>query len=179
MTSDKLDTPRCDNVALTIGGHRFNAPVDGVYETGQLAAKEAAGTVDGLIALDIFAGRTVTLDFAGGRIILETPDSALQRMARGPSCRRASARTSQAARPPFTSTCRARSERSNLSSTAATAARSSSARPMRPRSASIRDKGPVRGKIDIGRGIAAEGMIFPAGITLDGNLGMPFPRIIW
>jgi Aspartyl protease len=174
MTGDKLDTPRCDNVAVLIGGHRFNSPVAGVYETGQLAAKEAAGTVDGLIALDIFAGRTVTLDFAGGRIILETPESARARMAKG---------TELPARLGKDISGRATAVYIDVPSKIGTLEFELDSgnggtilvgKTYAPALGFDPDKGPVRGKIDLGPGIAAEGVIFPAGITLDGNLGMPF-----
>src|SRR5689334_19574666 len=32
MTGDKLEAPRCDDLALTIGGHAFTVPVAGVYQ---------------------------------------------------------------------------------------------------------------------------------------------------
>lgn len=174
MTGDKLDTPRCDNVAVTIGGHRFNAPVVGVYETGQLAAKEAAGTVDGLIALDIFAGRTITLDFAGGRIILETPDSARDRQAKGIELPARLGRDISGRAiavyvdvPSRLGTLAFELDSGNGGTilVGKTYARALGFDP---------NKGPVPGKFDIGHGITAQGMIFPAGITLDGNLGMPF-----
>jgi len=174
MTGDKLDTPRCDNVALSIGGHRFNAPVVGVYETGQLAAREAAGTVDGLIALDIFAGRTVTLDFAGGRIILETPESAHQcqlqgtelpaRLGRDISGRAIAVYVDV---PSKLGTLAFELDSGNGGTilVGKTYARALGFDP---------DGGPVPGKLAVGHGITAQGLIFPAGITLDGNLGMPF-----
>jgi len=62
MTGDKLEAPRCDDVPLTIGGHRFTIPTAGVYQVGEFNAKGV--TVDGLVALDIFEGRTITMDFA-------------------------------------------------------------------------------------------------------------------
>ena len=175
MTGDKLDTPRCDNVAVTIGGHRLICRSAGVYETGQLAAKEAAGTVDGLIALDIFAGRTVMLDFAGGRMILETPESARARMAKG---------TELPARLEKDISGRATAVYIDVPSKIGTLEFELDSgnggtilvgKTLRlPRSVSTLTRDPVRGKIDLGPGIAAEGVIFPAGITLDGNLGMPF-----
>jgi hypothetical protein len=36
------------------------------------------------------------------------------------------------------------------------------------------DKGPRLGSFAVGRDITASGFVMPAGITLDGNLGMPF-----
>jgi len=174
MTGDKVDTPRCDDVAVTIAGHRFNVPVAGVYETGQLAAKEAAGTIDGLLALDIFAGRTVTLDFAGGRIILETADSARKRVAKATELParlgrdvsgRAIAVYVDVPSPLGTLEFELDSGNGGTILVGKPYARAFGFDP---------DKGPVRGKLNMGRGVVTEGVIFPAGITLDGNLGMPF-----
>src|SRR5437868_1486200 len=80
MTGDKLEASRCDDVALTIGGHRFNVPIAGVYQVGEFNAKGV--TVDGLLALDLFAGKTISIDFAGQRLIVETPHTAAARIAR-------------------------------------------------------------------------------------------------
>jgi hypothetical protein len=174
MTGDKLDAPRCDNVDLKIDGQPFRVPVAGVYETGQLAAKEAANSVDGLIALDIFAGRTITLDFAGGRIFLETPDSARDRQANGIELParlgkdvsgRATAVYVDVPSPLGTLEFELDSGNGGTILVAKPYARALGFDP---------DKGPVHGSLNLGRGVVAEGVIFPAGITLDGNLGMPF-----
>jgi len=174
MTEDKLDTPRCDNLPVVIDGHKFTIPVAGVYEVGQLNAKEAANTIDGLIALDIFAGRTVTLDFAGGRIILETPDSALARERNGTEMparigRELSGRAVEIYIdvPSKMGTLEFQFDSGNggtilVNKTYAAALGIDPA------------KGPQQGRVELGKGIVAEGLIFPADVTLDGNLGMPF-----
>lgn len=42
-------------------------------------AKDAE-PIEGLLALDVFDGRTVTLDFAGGALYVESPESAARRI---------------------------------------------------------------------------------------------------
>lgn len=174
MTGDKLDTPRCDKIPLTIDGHAFTIPVAGVYETGQLAAKDAAKTVDGLLALDIFEGKTVTFDFAGGKIIVETSRSARERartatelparLARELSGR-ALAMELDVPTPMGTLEFEIDSGNGGTILVGKPYARHFGIDP---------DKGPQHGKVALGSGIVAEGLVFPADITLDGNLGMPF-----
>src|SRR5436305_3894735 len=46
MTGDKLVTPRCDNVKLSIGGKPIMIPLAGVADLGELNAKGV--TIDGM-----------------------------------------------------------------------------------------------------------------------------------
>jgi hypothetical protein len=174
MTGDKLDTPRCDNVPVVISGQQFNIPAAGIYDTGELTAKDAANSIDGLIALDIFAGRIVTLDFAGGRIIIETPQSALERERHAIALparlgSELSGRTTDVYVdvPSAVGTLAFQLDSGNGGTILV-------GKPYARTLGFDPDKGPQRGKFDVGQGITAEGLIFPADITLDGNLGMPF-----
>lgn len=172
MTGEKLEAPRCDDVAVAIGGHDFTIPVAGVYEVGEFNAKGV--TVDGLIALDLFEGRTVTLDFAGLRLIVETPESAATRVA---SATELPARlVREAGGYSLTVDVQVPSKVGHLgfeldSGNGGTIL---VAKPYAAVFGFDPDKGPQQGKLPVGKGIEAEGVIFPAGITLDGNLGMPF-----
>ena len=80
MTGKKLSMQRCDDLSFSVDGHRLRAPVAGVMQVAGLFAADAP-PIEGLLALDVFAGRTVTLDFAGGKLYVETPASAAQRVA--------------------------------------------------------------------------------------------------
>lgn len=80
MTGRKLDMQRCDDLAFTIDGHRMQVPAAGVMQVAELFAKDAP-PIEGLLGLDAFSGQTITLDFAGGRLYIETPASAAQRVA--------------------------------------------------------------------------------------------------
>lgn len=174
MTSDRLESGRCDNVRLMIGGHRFTAPVVGVYDVGPLNTKTEKVQIDGLLALDIFNGRTITLDFAGGRIVLETPDSARARTAQA---------TELPARIGRDLSGRATAVYLDVPSKVGTlefeldSGNGGTLLIAKPYAAAFGfdpDKGPRIGSFDIGKGLAASGFVMPAGITLDGNLGMPF-----
>jgi hypothetical protein len=172
MTGEKLEEPRCDDVAVKIGGHDFTIPVAGVYQVGEFNAKGV--TIDGLIALDLFEGRTITLDFAGLKVIVETPESAAARVAGATELPARLVR--EAGGYSLTIDVQVPSKVGHLgfeldSGNGGTIL---VAKPYAATFGFDPDKGPQQGRFEIGKGIAAEGLIFPAGITLDGNLGMPF-----
>ena len=172
MTGEKLETPRCDNVALTIEGKSFNIPVAGVYQVGEFAAQGV--TVDGLIALDIFQGRTVTFDFAGKQLIIETRQSAKARERKG---------TELPAKLGRELSGRAITAYVDVPSPYGPLAfeidsgNGGTLLIGKPYAASFgfdHAQGPRLGTIPIGRGVVASGFVMPADIILDGNLGMPF-----
>ncbi|HWE45252.1 MAG TPA: aspartyl protease family protein [Caulobacteraceae bacterium] len=80
MRGDRVDTPRCDGVAIDVQGVALHAPTAGVFDIGKLLPKDAP-PLAGSVALDSFAGRIVTLDLAHKRLIVETPASARARTA--------------------------------------------------------------------------------------------------
>ena len=82
MRGDRIDTPRCDDVRLNAAGVPLIAPTTGVIDFSILLPKDAP-TLDGSVALDAFAGRAVTLDLAGRRLIVETPKSLKARARQG------------------------------------------------------------------------------------------------
>jgi hypothetical protein len=82
MRGDRVDAPRCDDVGLTAAGVPLKAPTAGVIDFSTLLPKDAP-PLDGSVALDAFAGRAVTLDLAGRRLIVETPDSLKVRARQG------------------------------------------------------------------------------------------------
>ena len=79
MMGERLDTPRCDNVDIAVGGTTLHLPVAGVLDIAALIASDAE-PVEGSIALDAFAGRTITIDFPGKRLLIESPDSLRERI---------------------------------------------------------------------------------------------------
>lgn len=79
MMGDRLDMPRCDDVPLRLGDRTYRLPVTGVLDIAALIAKDAA-PLEGSIALDAFAGKTITIDFPAMRLIVESADSLRQRI---------------------------------------------------------------------------------------------------
>lgn len=172
MTGDKLEAPRCDDVAIKIGGHKFVAARTGVYQVGEFNAKGV--TVDGLLALDVFEGKTITIDFASLKLIVETPESAADRTkgaiempARVIREMGGYAITMDVQVPSKVGPLGFELDSGN-GGTLLIAKPYASAFGFNP------DGGPVMGKFPIGKGVVASGFVMPAGITLDGNLGMPF-----
>ena len=80
MRGDRLDLPRCDNVNAQIEGHALNIAEAGVWDFSNMLPKDAP-PLDGSVALDAFAGKVISLDLAGNRLIVETPASAKARTA--------------------------------------------------------------------------------------------------
>lgn len=172
MTGDKLEAPRCDNVALAIDGHDLTIPVAGVYQVGEFNAKGV--TIDGLLALDVFAGRAITFDFAAKRLILETPESLAEREAEGTELPIKVVREIGGhgitidVQVPSTMGPLGFELDSGNGGTLLIAKPYAAAFGFDP------VKGPGMGEFEIGKGTVASGFIMPADITLDGNLGMPF-----
>jgi hypothetical protein len=85
MMGDRLDASRCDDVPVVLpqasGGTRtYRAPVTAVVDVTSFLP-EGAAPVEGSIALDLFAGKTITIDFPAQRLIVESPQSLQARIA--------------------------------------------------------------------------------------------------
>ena len=74
MRGDRVDLARCDKVTIDAAGVTLAPPTVGVFDFSKLLPPDAP-TLQGSVALDAFAGRAVTLDLGGQRLIVETPDS--------------------------------------------------------------------------------------------------------
>jgi len=79
MRGDRVDAQRCDHVQVDIDHLHVNIPMVTVFDFSKLLPK-GAPPLSGSLALDAFAGEIVTLDLAGGRLIVETPASAKARV---------------------------------------------------------------------------------------------------
>jgi hypothetical protein len=172
MTGDKLEAPRCDNVALRIGGRSFNVPVAGVYQVGEFNAKGV--TIDGLLALDVFAGRTITMDFAGQRLIVETPETAAARVRTGTELPAKLVREVGGNGLAVDIQVPSPMGPLGFQLDSGNGGTLLIAKPYAAAFGFDPDKGPRIDSFPVGKGITASGLIMPAGITLDGNLGMPF-----
>ena len=80
MTGERLDSPRCDGQEFRIEGAVFKAPSIGVFDIMALMGK-GAPQLDGSVGLDIFAGKTITLDPVHHQIIVESAASLAERTA--------------------------------------------------------------------------------------------------
>lgn len=81
MMGDRLDTPHVDGLEFRTGSLRLKAATVGVLDIMTLYPKDAA-PVDGSLALDLFDGRAITLDFAARKLIVESPESLKARIAK-------------------------------------------------------------------------------------------------
>jgi len=172
MTGDKLEAPRCDDVAIKIGGHTFVAPTAGVYQVGEFNAKGV--TVDGLLALDVFEGKTITIDFAGLKLIVETPESAAQRIEGATEVPARMIREMGGYAITIDAQVPSKVGHLGFEIDSGNGGTLLIAKPYASVFGFDPDKGPKMGSFPIGKGIEASGLVMPAGITLDGNLGMPF-----
>ncbi len=78
-TGERLDTPRCDDLRLSMGGRPFTIPIASLLDLSPFIAP-GVPTLSGLIGLDAFAGRTITIRPLAHEIIVETPSSLQHRI---------------------------------------------------------------------------------------------------
>ncbi len=79
-TGERMDTPRCDDVRLTIGGRKFLVPTASVLDLKRLVAPQMP-SLAGLLALDVFAGQVITIRPVAHEVVVETSSSLQQRIA--------------------------------------------------------------------------------------------------
>ncbi|MDB5705432.1 MAG: hypothetical protein JWN66_2548 [Sphingomonas bacterium] len=79
MMGARLDGPRCDGLTMRAGGLTLTPPVMGLIDMGKGNPNDAA--LDGMIALNLFEHRAVTIDFAAGKLTIESPNSLAKRTA--------------------------------------------------------------------------------------------------
>lgn len=79
MMGNRGDGPHCDDTMFKAGGLDFTAPIVGLIDMAKNNPKDAE--LDGIVGLNLFEGRTVTLDFAAGTIVVETDASRVARVA--------------------------------------------------------------------------------------------------
>lgn len=174
MTGVKLAMPRCDGLHFEAGGYPLTAPVAGVMRVAPLVAKDAA-PIEGLLALDVFAGKTITMDFAGGKLYVESADSAKQRIAHA---RELPVRLSHEVQglalavnlevPTPKGIARFELDSGN-GGTLLVSKAYASLFGLDPEA-----QAPVRAKFEVAPGISAQGLVLVKELNIDGNLGMPF-----
>ena len=78
MFGERGDSPRCDDVQLRAGDVPLTPVSAGKIDFGERFAGDQAP--DGLLSLDSFAGKAITLDQAAGTLTIETPESVAARV---------------------------------------------------------------------------------------------------
>jgi hypothetical protein len=74
MSGERLDFPRCDNLRFDVEGASLPVPIAGEFDIMHFLPDDAP-PLSGAIGLDAFAGRAVSLDLAGHRLIIESDAS--------------------------------------------------------------------------------------------------------
>ena len=74
MRGDRVDSKRCDSVTIDAGATVLHLPTTAIWDLSAILPKDAP-PLAGSVGLDAFAGQAVTLDLAGRRLIVETPQS--------------------------------------------------------------------------------------------------------
>ncbi|RZL85608.1 MAG: hypothetical protein EOP66_00945 [Sphingomonas sp.] len=171
MTGTKITAPRCDNVAIHWKNQALRSPVAIVMDVGSPDTP-----IDGLLSLDAFAGRTITIDFAGRELTLETPESAVGRRANAVELPAHLAREiGGLALSVFVDvpTVRGPARLELDSGNGGTILVAPKLLPLFGLK-EVAGEGPQQGRFQIAPGVEASGMIFSPDIVIDGNLGMPF-----
>lgn len=174
MVGTRLDMQRCDGFRFEADGQALVAPVAGVMQVAPLIAKDAE-PIEGLLALDVFAGRTITLDFAGGHLYVESPGSFARRIEGARELPVRIAREAQGLAlavnlevPTAKGTVRFELDSGNGGTLLVS----------KPYAALFgldpAAQGPQPARIPLADGIVAEGLAFAPDMNIDGNLGMPF-----
>ena len=176
MMGDRLDAPRCDDVDFQLGDQLFHAPVTLVFDIAPLLAKDAA-PVAGSIALDLFAGKTITVDIPGRRLIVESPESLQARIAQARELPVLLSREMQG---------RALAASVGVATSSGTlwfeldTGNGGTLLVSQPYARlfglDAAAKGPQQADFAVAAGLRARGTAFTPDMVLDGNLGMPFLR---
>ena len=78
-TGERMDAPRCDALRLTLGGEPFTLSTASVFDLQALVSPRMPALA-GSIALDLFAGRVLTIRPLAHQLVLETRASFRQRI---------------------------------------------------------------------------------------------------
>lgn len=174
MMGQRLDTTRCDDAQVRVGPLSLGPRTLSVLDVMSLFPKDAA-PVDGLLALDLFDGKAITVDFPGATLTVESPASLRERVAKMTPVPARLAREVQgralavsagvpSPRGPIWMEIDSGNGGTILVSKAyATLFGLDPAR-----------EGPQEASFDIAPGLHVEGRAFTPDMILDGNIGMPF-----
>lgn len=176
MMGQRLDGPRCDGVNFEIGGQSLRAPVVLVYDVAPLVAKDAT-PLEGSIALDLFAGKAITVDMPRQRLVVESPASLRERVAALHPLPLLLSREVQGRA--MAASLGVATDRGMLwleldTGNGGTILVSKSYAPLLGLDPAV--DGPQKADFPVADGLRAQGTAFAPDMILDGNLGMPFLR---
>lgn len=170
MTGNKISSPRCDRVALRAADTDLIAPVAAVMAVGM-----PESPLDGLLALDVFASKTITIDFSRGDMFIETSASALDRERAGTEIPAHMAREIGGLSLSMFIDVPAKQGPLRMELDSGNGGTILVSKPSRELvGLSTADDKPHVGTFPIAPGINATGVIFTPDLVIDGNLGMPF-----
>ena len=175
MLGERFDAPRCDDINFKLAGAIFNVPNTIVYDLAKISGDDAP-PVDGAIGLDMFDGRTITLEMFAKRLIIETEKSAKRRVK---SAAEVPLRISRSEGGALDVNLGVRTNRGLLwmeldsANAGPTVFVAPAVAPLLNLEAKTRQ--PQAVKLDLGSGIKFEGKarVFPD-MIIDGNIGMQF-----
>lgn len=174
MTGNRLAMPRCERLSLDIAGHRAAVPVAGVFDVAPLTAPDAA-PIEGLLSLDAFAGQAISIDFAGGTLVVESPQSLKTRIT---PAREIPIRFLREANGLALAVAVELQTRNGTVAFELDSGNGGTLLVSKPYAALFgldpAAAGPQPADLEIAPGIRARGTAFTPDLTIDGNLGMPF-----
>jgi hypothetical protein len=174
MMGARFETPQCNGLHLEVAGLKLTVPVAAVYDT-MAAFPNEAEPVDGVLALDAFAGQALTLDLGHHGMTVETPESLAERTR---TMREGEARLSREAQGAALSVSAAARTPKGLawfeldSGNGGTLLVSRHIAPLLGLDAAVEQPQPAR--FDLVGGATVEGNVLVPDMIIDGNVGMPF-----
>ena len=157
-------------------GQVLRAPVTLVFDVASLVARDAK-PVAGSIALDLFAGKTITVDLPGRRLIIESPSSLQQRIA---GARELPVLLSREVQGHALAVSMGVATASGMLWFELDTGNGGTLLVSRPYAALFgldpAIEGPQQADFAVAAGLRASGAAFTPDMILDGNLGMPFLR---
>jgi hypothetical protein len=170
MTGNKISSPRCDRVVLRVADTELTVPVAAVMPVGV-----PESPLDGLLALDVFASKIITIDFSGGDMFIETSSSAVDREKAGVEIPAHMAREIGGLSLSMFIDVPAKQGPLRMELDSGNGGTILVSKPSRELvGLPTADDKPHVGAFPIAPGINASGVIFTPELVIDGNLGMPF-----
>lgn len=174
MTGPKIASQRCDNVKVEVAGVKLDAPVVGVMDV-MAGLPPDAERYDGILALDVFAGRQLTFDLGHHRFWIETPASFAERTRDMRENKARLTRELQGAALTVNVAADAPDGPVWFELDSGNGGTLLIAKPYAKYFGVDPEKdGPQQGTFTLASGAQVEGLVFVKELGLDGNVGMPF-----